>query len=151
MKKVSAYSKDALDFLVQTSDSLNQQIEFLDGLISSNQKAIKGAISTGLQSDKDGAYIALKLLKLQSDKTYQLHSQVRAEGVIASQMSQAEMVLSVCAQVFAEIKRWMDLNSIHSISNTSLPDLEDYIMMKIIVLNGHSGIVDETEELPSQG
>lgn len=141
-------------FVVDTVELLSEcQIQtkahFLkvDALLEKFRPQIEAAIAEGLASDKDGAYIALKLLKLHQESVQLKHMASVRNYAVNKPLQESQFLIAIAGQIFHQIREWMRINNIDKITVETLPDLEEFITLELLVANGYrrNYRVDESE------
>lgn len=136
---------DALGLLTRCSEVSSGQLADLSAFIDANKSEIEGSLREGLASEQ-GAFIALRLLKLQSDRLSILADASHRVANYKRPIDESRFLIAVIGQVFHSLREWMRVNSIDKITADTLPALEEYVSLDLLLQNGHrERVIIETE------
>jgi hypothetical protein len=136
MFKLDPFIRETVSLLEECTE-LADQLNLVDDFVSVNQKTIQSALLRGLDNEDDGHNVALKLLKLQADCLGSRSTVIMRRSTIQRPAEESQFFLGVVSQVFCAVQEWMRLNSVDRITVETLPDLQEYITMDLLVKNGY--------------
>jgi hypothetical protein len=142
MLSLDPFTLDTVQLLENCSSLGTKQLADLDKFLEDNQKAIQSALLIGLSDEKDGHYVALKLLKLQSERLTIQSAVGLRRSTVQRPVEESRFMLAVVSQTFRTISEWMRVNNVDRITVESLPDLQHHITLEVLAQNGYSQIVD---------
>jgi hypothetical protein len=141
---IDPFALATVEMLVQCSEISQGQMADLDKFLSSNKSRIQDSLVAGLESE-NGALIALKLLKLQSDRLQALTNITSARIRTQKPVEESRFLLAVVGQVFHTLAEWMRINSVDRITVDSLPDLQEFVLNELVIQNGYRSLVVKDE------
>lgn len=137
-------------FLIRTIQELescsekgSEQLKALDEFMERNRLSIETALTLGLTDETDGHNVALKLLKLQSDRLNMRSTVSLRRSTAQKPLEESRFFLAVIGQVFRNVGEWMRINNVGQITVESLPDLEEHITLDLMLQNGYRATLNE--------
>jgi hypothetical protein len=144
---IDPYALATLEMLATCSELSAGQLSDLDRFLEKHKGLIEESLVQGLSSEDNGAYIALKLLKLQSDRLGLMSAVTTKKISVQKPLEESRFALSIVGQVFHCLAEWMKANSIDRITVDSLPDLEEFVSLDIAIQNGYRPYLKSHESL----
>lgn len=139
--RLDPFTLDTIQLLENCSELSAGQLADLTKFMDANRSVIEASLLEGLTNIDEGHHIALKLLKLQSDRLALKSSIGVRRATTQKPLEESQFFMAVTGQVFHTISEWMRVNNVDRITVETLPELEEYITMELLLQNGYRGFV----------